>query len=81
MAAPVKTVKVLTTVSFAVSPVIKAVDALQSENPRGVKIGAISEPMDARMLSALSVTMFRDQSMLCKNQIAIDAINMMVKAR
>ena len=38
---PKSTVIVLTTLSFAVNPVIRAVDALQSPNPSGANIGAI----------------------------------------
>lgn len=42
--APVKTVKVLTTASLAVNPVIRAVDALQSLKPKGMNMGATMEP-------------------------------------
>ena len=78
--APVKTVKVLTTVSFAVIPVISAVDARQSAKPSGVKIGAMNLPMEASMLVVLSVTRLNDQSKLCKNQITMEARKMMVNA-
>ena len=39
--APVRMVRVLTTDSLAVNPVIKAVEARQSLKPRGVKSGAM----------------------------------------
>lgn len=47
---PVRTAKVLTTASFADSPVTKAVDARQSERPRGAKTGDINLPKEAKML-------------------------------
>ena len=48
--------KVLTTVSLDINPVTSAVDALQSPNPNGLKIGAMILPSIASMLSALSAT-------------------------
>ena len=54
LAAPVSTVSVLTTDSLAVSPVIRAVEARQSSKPNGMNRGAMTEPMDARMLSVES---------------------------
>ena len=59
---------------------MRAVEARQSLKPRGAKSGAISEPMEARMLSALSATMLKDQSKLWRNQMASEAIKMMVNA-
>ena len=53
---PKSTVIVLTTLSFAVNPVIRAVDALQSPNPNGANIGAITPPINARILSLESDT-------------------------
>ena len=53
---PKSTVIVLTTLSFAVNPVIRAVDALQSPNPSGANIGAITPPINARILSLESDT-------------------------
>ena len=50
-AAPVRTVRVLTTVSLAVMPVIRAVEALQSPKPSGAKIGAIAPASRPSMLS------------------------------
>ena len=73
-------VRVLTTDSLAVKPVMRAVEARQSLKPSGEKTGAITEPIEARMLSALSATILRRQSKLCKNQMTIEAMKMMVKA-
>lgn len=78
--APVRIVRVLTTDSFAVNPVMRAVDARQSLNPIGAKAGAMIEPIEARMLFALSATMFSLQSKLCRNQITMEAIKIMVNA-
>jgi hypothetical protein len=49
---------VLITASLAVNPVIKEVDTLQSPNPSGAKTGAITRPINASRLSALSDTTF-----------------------
>ena len=49
---PVNTLKVLTTASLALNPLIKAVATLQSLKPNGVNIGAISFPIKASRLSA-----------------------------
>ena len=46
----IKTVSVLTTLSLAVKPVIRAVDILQSSKPKGLKIGEIKPPRCAKML-------------------------------
>ena len=56
---PIRTVMVLTTLSFAVKPVISAVESLQSPNPSGSKIGAIQPPTRASMLSLESATTLR----------------------
>ena len=53
---PSSTLIVLTTASFAVKPVISAVETLQSSNPSGPKITATHRPIIASRLSALSVT-------------------------
>ena len=74
------TVSVLTTLSFAMKPVISAVDILQSPKSSGLKIGAMNEPIAARRLSALSVTVFSLISKLCRNQMTIEAMNMIVNA-
>ena len=54
--APVSTLRVLTTASFAVKPLISAVLTRQSEKPRGTKMGAIHRPIMASRLSPWSVT-------------------------
>ena len=78
---PISTARVLTTASLAVSPVNSAVDACHEPKPSGTKMGAMSAPMAASMLFALSATIFRRKSKLCKNQMRIVATKMMVKAR
>ena len=78
--APVRMVRVLTTDSLAVNPVIKAVEARQSLKPRGVKSGAMIEPTEAKMLLALSLTMLSRQSKLWRNQMTMEAMKMMVNA-
>ena len=47
---PNNTVNVLTTLSFAVKPVINAVDILQSPKPNGINKGDINPPIFARRL-------------------------------
>lgn len=47
---PRRTVSVDTTLSFAIKPVISAVETLQSPNPKGAKIGATTLPIIARRL-------------------------------
>ena len=80
MLAFVNTANVLMTASLAVNPVISAVEARQSENPRGTNILLISCPMPASMLFALSATVFRRVSNDCKNHIAIVAKKITVNA-
>ena len=70
---PNNTLSVDTTASFAVIPVTRAVEILQSANPSGLKIGASKWPSMARRLFALSVTTFNRLSNVCRNQIIIDA--------
>ena len=77
---PKSTVRVLTTLSFAVKPVIKAVETLQSPNPSGLKIGAITPPKIANKLSDEFATGLSLKSKLCKNHIIIEAINIIVNA-
>ena len=48
---PNNTDSVDTTLSFAINPVISAVDILQSPNPIGAKTGAITLATVARILS------------------------------
>ena len=77
---PNKTVKVLTTLSFAVNPVIKAVDILQSPNPRGANIGEMNQPIPASKLLLESDTTLSLKSNVCKNHIIIVATNIIVNA-
>ena len=76
----ISTVKVDTTASLAVKPVINAVAARQSPKPSGANIGAIILPTFASILNELSSTTFSRVSKLCKNQIMIDAKKIMVNA-
>ena len=80
VALPVKIVSVLTTVSFAERPVMSAVEARQSVNPSGAKMGAKNEPMEAIMLWDASSTMLSRASKFCKNQMTMEAANIIVKA-
>ena len=77
---PNNTFSVLTTLSFAVNPVINAVDALQSPNPNGANIGAIAPPIIASMLSPASFTKLKCMSNVCRNHIIIEAKNIIVNA-
>jgi len=77
---PSSTVRVETTLSLAVKPVMRAVDTRQSPKPRGPNTGAASPPMMAsRLSSAVTATLSRG-SKVCRNQITIEATKMMVKA-
>ena len=64
-----RTPNVLITVSFAVSPVTRAVEIRQSSNPSGLKIGASRRPSDASRLSELSETTLNLESKLCRHHI------------
>ena len=72
---------VLLTLSFAVKPVMSAVAARQSPNPKGLKITDTQFPTVAKRLAEESATKFRRASKLCKNQMTTDATKMIVKAR
>ena len=78
---PNSTLKVLTTLSLAINPVMNAVEIRQSDIPRGLNIGTNRFPKPASILSAESVTRFKRVSNVCKNQISIVAKKMMVNAR
>lgn len=67
------TSRVDTTLSFAINPLIRAVQILQSPSPIGLNIGARTPATIARILSAESFTRFKCRSKLCRNQIIIDA--------
>ena len=77
---PNKMDSVETTLSFAIKPVTRAVENLQSPKPRGLNTGATSPATTARILSLESVTIFRCRSKVCKNQITIVATKITVKA-
>ena len=51
MPSPTSTVRVETTLSLAIKPVISAVEIRQSPKPRGLKMGAIQLATRARILS------------------------------
>ena len=78
---PNSTDKVETTLSFAIKPVISAVEIRQSSKPSGAKTGAILPEMTARMLSLESATRFRCVPKVCRNQITIVARKITVNAR
>ena len=75
-----KTDNVDTTLSFAINPVINAVEILQSPNPKGLKIGAISPAITAKILSLESVTTLRCRLKVCKNHMIIVARKITVNA-
>jgi hypothetical protein len=53
---PVNTAKVLITASFAIKPVMSAVEIRQSENPTGTNMPLIKRPIRTSMLSVPSGT-------------------------
>ena len=80
LTSPISTVKVLTTLSFAINPVINAVDILQSLIPNGLNIGTINSPKWANKLFDESVTKFNLESKCSRNQIIIVATKIIVNA-
>ena len=78
---PSRTVRVETTLSLAVKPVISAVEARQSPKPSGAKIGAIQLPIMASRLESVAVATLSRRSKVCKNQMITVATKMIVKAR
>ena len=66
VAVPVRTLNVLTTASFAVNPVMSAVETLQSENPSGAKTGAIHLPTNASRLLLLPAS---QRSIWCQRSV------------
>ena len=76
---PSSTVRVETTLSLAVKPVISAVETRQSPKPSGLKMGATQLPMSASRLVS-GVATLRRVSKVCKNQISTVATKMMVNA-
>ena len=79
-AAPKSTCSVATTLSFAINPLMSAVHMRQSPRPSGANIGVISSASLASRLSDESVTICMDGLKLCRNQITMVAMNIMVKA-
>ena len=79
-ALPSSTVRVLTTLSLAVNPVINDVDILQSPNPNGTNTGAIKLPISASILFDESVTTLNLISKVCKNHIITVATKITVNA-
>ena len=69
-----------TTLSFAITPVIRETVTLQSPNPSGMNIGAMRPEIMARMLSELSSTTLNLISKVWSAHIAMVATNMIVKA-
>lgn len=80
-AVPKSTFRVETTLSFAIKPVIRAVEIRQSPSPRGLSTGAMHPATVASMLFWESSTRFMPKSKFCKNQMRIVARKMTVKAR
>lgn len=78
MFSPNRTCSVETTVSFAMKPLMRAVQILQSDRPSGANRGEIQLANMARMLSRESCTMFRWVLKLCKNQMIIVAIRIRI---
>ena len=74
-------VRVETTLSLAMKPVISAVDTRQSAKPSGAKRGAMQLATSAKMLSCGSAVKLSCGSKFCKNQMTMVAIKITVKAR
>ena len=77
---PTSTVSVATTDSLAANPVTRAVEARQSPNPSGAKMGEMADPMMASRLCDWSATMLRRTSKVCRNQMATLARKIIVNA-
>ena len=71
MLSPKRTPRVDTTLSFAIKPLSRAVQILQSPSPSGANTGTSSEETAARILSAESVTIFRRRLKLCRNHTTL----------
>ena len=74
-------VRVETTLSLAIKPVIRAVDTRQSAKPSGANSGAIPLASHARMLCCGSAVRLSRRSKLCRNQMMMVATKITVKAR
>ena len=69
-----------TTLSFAIKPVMRAVEMRQSAKPKGPNSGAMSPAMRARMLACGSAVSRSCRSKFCKNQMTMVAAKITVKA-
>ena len=74
-------VRVETTLSFAIKPVMRAVETRQSAKPSGANRGAMPLATKARMLSCGSAVRLSCRSKFCKNQMTMVAMKITVKAR
>ena len=72
--APYRTSITETTLSLAMNPLIREVTILQSPRPSGLKSGAITPAITARMLVCESSTMCRPKSKWLRNQTTIVAM-------
>ena len=78
---PNRMVRVETTLSFAIKPVMRAVETRQSPKPSGANSGAIPPASRARMLVCGSDVRRSRRSKFCRNQMTMVAIKMTVNAR
>lgn len=78
---PASTLRVLTTLSLAMTPVSTAVDASTVPKPAGVNTGAMAPAITPSMLCAISGAGERVKVKCCKNHTTMVARKMTVKAR
>ena len=78
---PKRTSSVETTLSFAMNPLISAVQILQSPSPIGCNNGAKIPETNANILSSEDCTIFMWKSKLCKNHITTVASKITENAR
>ena len=78
---PSRTVRVETTLSLAVKPVIRAVETRQSPKPSGANSGAIRLPIIASRLASAVAATLRRASKVCRNQMMTVATKIIVNAR
>lgn len=77
---PKSTESVDTTLSFAINPVISAVEIFQFPKPSGRNTGAMIPATTARILSLESATTFMCKLNVCRNQMIIVAKKITVNA-
>ena len=77
---PSSTVRVETTLSLAVKPVISAAETRQSPKPKGRNTGATQLPTSASRQESGDWATFRRASKVCINQMITVATKIMVKA-